>query len=514
MRSTMMKPLEKLASKLRIFHSDQSRIGEILKVTGTKDIHDIIEGFNDMSHKLNKLYQSLEHMAYTDSLTKLPNRNQFHQSLVQSIQLHYQIKKPFTLFLIDLDRFKGVNDTLGHHVGDELLIAVSEKLQSVLRDDDIISRLDENTISQLDDEMVARLGGDEFSAILTNVHTPEDSIVVARKLLRAMEKPFNVNEHQLTIGLSIGIAMYPEHGEDIHTLVSHADVAMYDAKNRNCGFSIYDSAQNKNSLFSLKLEQDLFASIRNNELVLYYQPKISTSDGSVVGAEALIRWQHPTHGLIPPDNFIPMAEQSGLIQPITEWVLNQALKDCSRGLCADKEVSVSVNLSALNLRDERISTTIADALDKWSVPPNLLTLELTESTIMSDPEFSISILKKLDKMGVTLSIDDFGTGHSSLSYVKHLPIDEIKIDKSFVKDLTQDSDNEAIIRAVLVLAHHKNLSVVAEGIEDIETFNKLCELECDIAQGYYFAKPMPFEEYLLWLKNNQFKDTVLAIHKH
>ncbi len=501
-RKTMLIPLNVLANKLNSLHSDQSRIGEQLTLAGTKEIVEIASGFNDMSKKLSGLYKSLEHMAYTDSLTKLPNRNQFQASLESFIQVYRQTKSPFALFLIDLDRFKGVNDTLGHHVGDELLKAVSLRLHNILRDDDVVCQLDNELIAQIDDGLVARLGGDEFSAILTGIHTIEDSIIVARKLILAMEQAFIVNDHKLTIGLSIGIAMYPMHGEDMHALVSHADIAMYDAKNRKCGFSIYDSARNQHSLHTLKLEQDLFASIKKNEMVLYYQPKISIADGRVCGAETLIRWQHAEQGLIAPDNFIPIAEQSGFIQPLTEWVLNKALEDCNECLSFNKALNISVNLSALNLRDERIASTIISMLEKWSVPPELLTLELTESAIMDDPDFAIEILTKLDAMGVSLSIDDFGTGHSSLAYVKKLPVDELKIDKSFIYNITNDSDNEAIVRAVLVLAHHMNLSVVAEGIEDVATLNMLSELGCDVAQGYYFAKPMPFDEFKVWLENN------------
>ena len=506
MRNTMLIPLNRLTKTIHNFRNDQSLIGEQLDVTGTKEIHEITKGFNDMSWRLKDLYQSLEHMAYTDSLTKLPNRNQFQTSLGSFIQSHQTTKKTFALFLMDLDRFKSVNDTLGHHIGDELLKAVSLRLHNVLRDDDVVCQLDNEALSAINDDLVARLGGDEFSAILTSIHTIEDSFVVARKLVLAMEQPFTVKEHQLTIGLSIGIAMYPEHGEDINTLVRHADIAMYDAKSRNCGYSLYTDEQNKHNLHTLKLEQDLFASIKNNELVLYYQPKISITDGKVVGSEALIRWQHPVHGLIPPDDFIPMAEQTGLIQPLTEWVLNKALEDCSNCLLAEKPINVSVNLSALNLRDERIPLTISNALEKWSIPAKTLTLELTESSIMSDPKFAISILSKLDKMGVTLSIDDFGTGHSSLTYLKELPVDELKIDRSFIKNITHDSNDDAIVRAILMLAHHMNLSVVAEGVEDLETLNKLQELGCDIVQGYYFAKPMPFDEYADWLKQKLITD--------
>jgi len=501
MRRTMLNPLINLTDKLHNLHINKSRMGEQLKITGTIEIHKIIEGFNSMSQKLKSLYQSLEHMAYTDSLTELPNRNQFQESLEHHIQVHKQLNKSFVLLLIDLDRFKSVNDTLGHHVGDILLKEVSLRLHSVLRDDDIVSRLDQESILQLSDDLVARLGGDEFSAILTSIHSRKDAIIVADKLCRAMEQAFDVINHQLIIGLSIGIAIYPEHGKDMHTLISHADIAMYNAKSNSCGFAVYDPTQNVHTLHNLKLEQDLFASINKDELTLYYQPKISVATEKPIGVEALIRWIHPEHGVISPDDFIPIAEQTGFIQPLTEWVLDQALKDYSKVISTDNNaLNISINLSALNLRDEKITLTIAHVLKKCSIPPEVITLELTESAIMSDPEFAITILTKLDSMGVSLSIDDFGTGHSSLAYVKELPVDELKIDKSFINSLKHDSNNEAIVRAVLVLAHHMNLSVVAEGVEDKETFDMLRELNCDVVQGYFFAKPMPIENLIKWLE--------------
>lgn len=499
LRSTMIVPLNKLTGKLRVLHENRSNMGEKLEVTGTREIHEITDGFNDMSQELGKLYQSLERLAYTDTLTKLPNRNQFQKSLEMSIKHYQENGKPFVLFLIDLDRFKGVNDTLGHHVGDELLKAVSLRLQHTLRIEDIVTRVDEESVSKMGNDMVARLGGDEFSAILTDIDNEEDVIAVAEKLVKAMEQPFVVKEHLLTIGLSIGIVMYPEHGKDMHTLVSHADVAMYNAKSQSSRYSIYNSSLNRNTLLNLKLEQDLFSSIKNNELVLHYQSKVEVATGDVVGAEALLRWHHPEAGMIPPDDFIPIAEYTGFIQPITEWVLDKALEDFSKGSVTNG-IPVSVNLSALNLRDERLPSIIGKALKKWSMPPELLVLELTESTIMSDPEFSVSILMKLDAMGISLSIDDFGTGHSSLAYVKQLPVDEIKIDKSFVKNITKDSNDAAVVHAVMVLANHLNLSVVAEGVEDAETLEMLRRLGCDVAQGYYFSKPVPLEQFQQWLK--------------
>lgn len=500
LRKTTVRPLSRLTGMLHQIHTDRSLMGQQLEVTGTTEIRDLTIGFNEMSRELGNLYQTLEQMAYTDSLTNLPNRNMFQNQLEKHILIYHQTQQPFALFLMDLDRFKSVNDTLGHHVGDLLLQEVSNRLQQTLRKDDIISRVDKEFINDFEGDMVARLGGDEFAAVFSSVSNIDDAIIIARKILRAMEQSFNVDEHRLTISVSIGIVVCPEHGNDVHTLISHADVAMYHAKNRKCGFSVYETEQDRHSLHFLKLEQDLFAAIKKGELELHYQPKIVIQDGTVFGAEALVRWRHPEHGLIPPDEFIPLAEQTGLIHPLTNWVVNKALEDCAEYLRTEMTQSISVNLSALNLMDQDITTSISEALDRWSVPPASLVLELTESTIMSNPEHATEVLKRLDEMGISLSIDDFGTGYSSLAYIKHLPVDELKIDKSFVQEITRDSNDEAIVRAVLVLAHHMKLTVVAEGVEDAQTLQMLRELGCDIAQGYYFAKPMPIEEYRAWLK--------------
>lgn len=500
LKRTILNPLHTLDQRLNLLYKDRKKMGLQLEVTGVREARDLTEGFNEMSLELGNMYKSLESMAYTDALTNLPNRNQFQESLLKYTQLYKNTDKNFVIFLMDLDRFKSVNDTLGHHVGDELLKEVGYRLHMVLRADDVVTRLDENIVKHLNDEIVARLGGDEFAAIFPSGCTIENSVKIARKLNRAFEEPFMINDHCLTVGLSIGIAMYPVHGEDMNSLVSHADIAMYHAKNRKCGFSIYESTQDNNTLKTLKLEQDLFAAIRKNELELHYQPKIDVQTQKVIGVEALVRWRHPEQGMIWPDEFIPLAEQTGLIQPLTEWVLNKALEGCAALQKENKDISVSVNLSALNLRDERMTKVVSFALDKWSVSPQHLVLELTESAIMTDPELALRVLNELDAMDVRLSIDDFGTGYSSLSYIKNLPVDEIKIDKSFVSDFIHDSDDEAIILAVLVLAHHMNLSVTAEGVEDKETFKALHDLGCDTVQGYHFAKPMPLIEYQKWFE--------------
>lgn len=502
MHKTTMKPLSRLTEGLHKIYKDREHMGQQLEVSGTNEMRDLTTGFNEMSIELGNLYKSLEHMAYTDELTKLPNRHLFHERLEAITSASKRSEEGFTLFLLDLDRFKSVNDTLGHHIGDKLLQEVSLRLHNTLRDDDVVTRLDQESINEFEGDVVARLGGDEFAAIFPGICDEENARVIARKLLRAMEKPFLVGEHRLVIGVSIGIVMFPKHGDDMHTLMRRADVAMYYAKNVRCGFAFYETEQDVNNLRHLNLEQDLQSAINNDLLELYYQPKICLSDGMVCGAEALARWNHPDYGMIPPDEFIQLAERTGLIHLLTDWVLHKALEQCSAWQNAGHPEGVAVNLSALNLHDTRITIIVDEALDKWSVSPEKLVLELTESAIMSDPRRSSLVLSELDEMGVNLSIDDFGTGYSTLTYVKELPVDELKIDRSFVQGIGQDNKkDEAIVRAVLTLAHHMNLSVVAEGVEDEKTMQQLKALGCDIVQGYFIARPMPFDQYLLWLRN-------------
>ena len=497
-RKTTIKPLDRLNNSLRQFHLNKAKIGHQAKVKGAIEIQDLTRGFNEMSAELAQLYAELESMAYTDALTKLPNRNLFHHNL--EIQLNRYRSKgiKFALFILDLDRFKAVNDALGHHIGDELLQEVSKRLQNILRDNDYITRIDKESTELFKEDMIARLGGDEFAAIFPGMENTNNAIVVARKLLHEMKHPFFVGEHRFSIGLSIGIVLCPQHGDDMNTLVRRADVAMYQAKQEKIGFSIYDNKQDADSLHVLQLEQDQFSAISNGEFELYYQPKIDIRSSQIVGAEALLRWIHPTKGMIPPDQFIPIAEQNGFIHTITEWVLDQACRDFSVPI-AGHEMTIAVNLSALNLQDRSISHSIANVLSLHNMPASRLVLELTEGSIMADPDFAIQILKVLDEMGVNISIDDFGTGYSSLAYLKKLPVDEIKIDRSFINELIRDANDAAIIDAVLVLANKMNLSVVAEGVEDKQTIDVLMQLGCGQAQGYYIAKPMPLEEFKSWL---------------
>ncbi len=502
-RKTTTQPLYKLTRKLHQLQNDQSIIGEQLEVSGTKEIRILTQGFNEMSSRLKELYEILENMAYTDSLTKLPNRNLFQNRIQDFVNVYNHEKKPFAVLLLDLDRFKIVNDTLGHHVGDELLKEVSVRLHNVLRKDDLVTKLDNQYKNNKKGDIVARLGGDEFALICTSINNTENSKIVAEKIISELNKPFILGDHHLSIGASIGIALCPKHGKDINTLIRHADVAMYHAKNTSNGFTIYEEKQDRNNLRYLKLEQDLLKSIDNDEMELYYQPKVDINTFKTYGVEALIRWNHPQYGIISPVDFIPIAEQTGKILNITEWVLDNALKECAGFLSSGYIKDLSINLSRINLRDQSIASTIKGTLEKYSIPPEYLVLELTESAIMGDHEYASLILNRLSSMNVSISIDDFGTGYTSLAHIKDLPVDEIKIDKTFIQELVYNNKEEAVVRAILVLAKHMNLTVVAEGIEDIQTLTMLRELGCSFAQGYYFAKPMPLKDLNDWLINNQ-----------
>lgn len=498
---TTLKPLRQLRDKLHSLHEDRTHMGQQLEVIGNKEIRELTLGFNKTSRELDELYQALENMAYTDSLTKLPNRHLFHERLQEFTEHYKTTKTSFALALLDLDRFKAVNDTLGHHIGDQLLQEVSTRLHQVIRGNDIVSKLDQETINKLEGNMVARLGGDEFAGIFPGIDCAENAIVIAEKLLSAIKSPFFVGEHRFTIGTSIGVVLCPAHGDDLYTLIRHADVAMYHAKNNNLGFSLYDSTMDKNGLRQLQLEQDLLSAIKHEELELHYQPKINLQSGIICGTEVLVRWQHPKSGMIMPNEFIPLAEQTGMIHEVTQWVLDKALESCASWQSEGVASGVSVNLSTLDLHDQDIMDSISQKLSKWEVPPESLILEITESAIMSNPVQVVANLSALDKMGITLSIDDFGTGYSSFSYIKNLPVDEIKVDKSFIKELCRNEKDEAIVRSILVLAHNMKMTMVAEGVEDEQTLGYLAELGCDIAQGYFIAKPMPFADYLTWMKN-------------
>jgi diguanylate cyclase (GGDEF)-like protein/PAS domain S-box-containing protein len=443
--------------------------------------------------------QALEYQALHDPLTGLPNRTLFFDRLEQAIRTADRDGTPVALLLIDLDRFKEINDTFGHHLGDLLLQELGPRLHAVLRGADTISRLASEGGNDL---AVARLGGDEFAVLLPN--TPGlSATLVAQRILKTVEQPFSLEGQSLDIGGSIGIALYPEHGEDAKTLLQHADVAMYDAKRGDSGYSIYESEKDPYTRSRIRLIGDLRRAIDHDELLLYYQPKADLDSGRIIGVEALIRWRHPEEGFIPPIQVVELAEHTGLIHPLSSWVLGTAIRQCHAWQDAGLDVPVAVNLSVRSLHDQQLVELIACLLRTSNVSPSRLGIEITESAVMTDPERALGIVSRLHAMGVRISIDDFGTGYSSLAYLKHLPVNEVKIDQSFVFNMLDNDSDYRIVRGITNLAHDLGLTTVAEGIETQEAWERLHELGCDFAQGYYLSPPLPVDKFALWLRERR-----------
>jgi diguanylate cyclase (GGDEF)-like protein len=439
---------------------------------------------NDALASTNK---QLEMQATHDGLTGLPNRNLLQRRLEQAIHLAHKGNIPTALLLLDLDRFKEVNDTLGHDVGDLLLQQVGPRLQAYLRPTDLLTRL----------------GGDEF-AIMLPATDATTAIQIARTLLEALAAPFLIGKHAFDIGGSIGIALTPELGFEGTTLLRCADVAMYVAKRGQSGHAVYSQEIDHHNPRKLALMSELRQAIADNGLLLCYQPKVSLLLGQIVGVEALVRWPHPVHGLIPPDEFIPLAEQTGLIGPLTQWVLKQAIRQCRDWGKMGLHLKIAVNLSTRTLFDPELLSTVTGLLTANEVAPSRLTLEITESTLVDDPERAHMALARLRACGVSIALDDFGTGYSSLSYLKRLPLDEIKIDKSLVLGLDADGNpaDVAIVRAVVAMARPLRCKVVAEGVESAEIWKLLRELGCDLAQGFYLSRPLPVEALEQWVRTS------------
>jgi len=427
------------------------------------------------------------HDATHDSVTDLPNRVLFCDRVTQAISLSRREKKKIAIILLDLDRFKEINDTLGHLNGDRLLKLVAMRLESVLRESDTL----------------ARFGGDEFAILLTGITDDEVVSLVARKIQRSLTSPFILDELTLDVQASAGIVIFPEHGEDSDTLIQRADVAMYVAKQGNKGSVIYKKELDQHSPHRLTLMGELRQAIENDDLLLHFQPQIRASSNKPIGVEVLVRWQHSIHGLMPPDDFIGLAERTGLIKPLTRWVLKHALQKGALWHSSGLKVNLAVNLSAKNLLDPDFPEMLTGVILSTEFPKDYLLLEITETAIMADPELALDVLNRIADMGVRISIDDFGTGYSSLSYLKKLPVSELKIDKSFVKDMMSNKNDAAIVKATIDLAHNLDLEVVAEGVEDEATMEKLHSLSCDIYQGYYFSRPVPSKEIQAWFQTNQ-----------
>jgi diguanylate cyclase (GGDEF)-like protein/PAS domain S-box-containing protein/excisionase family DNA binding protein len=428
--------------------------------------------------------EALRHQALHDALTDLPNRTLLHDRLGHALRASRRDGRPLALLLLDLDRFKEVNDTFGHHRGDDLLRQVAARLRGALRASDTI----------------ARLGGDEFAALLPGADEG-GARAVATALRAALDVPLVIAGQALQLGASIGVALAPAHGEDAPTLLRHADTAMYAAKHAgDTDVAVYDPAHDPHSPDRLALLAELREAITQGALALHYQPKVALATGQVHGVEALVRWPHPVHGLLPPDQFIPLAEQHGLIGPLTLWVLEEALRQGKLWARAGWDLNVAVNLSAWSLHDASLPDTIAALLRRFDAPPGRLRLELTEGSVMADAERALEVLTRLAALGVGLSVDDFGTGYSSLAYLKRLPVDEVKIDRSFVRDLATDEADAAIVHSTVGLGRSLGLQVVAEGVEDRATWDLLARMGCDVAQGYYLSRPLPAAAVADWLR--------------
>jgi diguanylate cyclase (GGDEF)-like protein len=419
-----------------------------------------------------------EHQALHDALTGLPNRVLFRDRIEQAVRAAERRHGGAAVMIMDLDHFKEVNDTLGHHHGDVLLQEVAERLKTTLRTADT----------------VARLGGDEFGILLPDVLGAEDAQAVAGILQTALREPFIVDGLTLEMGGSIGIACHPDHGDHVEVLIQRADIAMYSAKEGGRGFALYEPQQDHYSPRRLSLAGELRSALESEELELHYQPKADVVTGRIVGVEALVRWNHPRHGLLGPEEFVPIAEQTGLIVPLTRWVLGAAIRQVQAWQGQGYELSVAVNLSARSFLDTALAVDIPLLLQRHKIEPKLLELEVTESTIMLDPVRATNTLERLSEIGLRLSIDDFGTGYSSLANLKRLPVDMIKIDKSFVLEMATEHSDAAIVRSTIELAHNLGLQVIAEGVEDRQIWEELARLGCDYAQGYYLSRPLPADK--------------------
>jgi diguanylate cyclase (GGDEF)-like protein/PAS domain S-box-containing protein len=424
----------------------------------------------------------LAHQATHDELTGLPNRALLLRHLDRLASTHRGAEARCALLLIDLDRFKQINDTFGHPFGDEVLKRLNPLLVGAVR----------NPV------LVARLGGDEFGILLEDVAEP-DALRIADRILADLASPIEVEGQLLDIGASLGIALYPDHGTDASSLLQRADIAMYAAKRRRTGKALYSSELSDCTPRRLTLVAELRRGIEEGQLLLHYQPKVDLATGEVAGFEALVRWLHPREGLIPPEQFIPMAEETGMIRPMGLWTLKAAIRQCRAWHDVGLDVNVAVNLSADNLLDERLTETVRKLLEGAQVHSRWLTIEVTETAMMNRPEDARRILASLHELGARISIDDFGTGYSSLAYLKDLPVDEVKVDRSFVKDMMVDNRAACIVRTVIDLGHNLGLKVVAEGVEDPASLERLVSWGCDLAQGYYLSRPLPAPDIATWL---------------
>ena len=453
--------------------------------TRTREVRVLTRAIQDMQEGIRDREQEIHRLAFHDDLTGLPNRNRFVTELNARL-LESKGDYPLTIALMDVDRFTEINDTMGHPTGDRLLLLIAERLRATIQEG----------------EFLARLGGDEF-AIISSSNRARKPALYGNELLSAFEQAFSIEGLLLDVDVSIGLVVAPEHGNNEQELLQKVDIAMYSAKGTHDTFRVYEDALNKHSVKRLSLMAELKEALVEGQLSLYYQPKLTLASNTVSSVECLIRWHHPTQGFIPPDEFIPLAEQTGAIREVTHWALLAALQQQQEWAAQGHRIGVAVNISAVDLVDMRLPAYVGELQTRFGLEQGDLTLEVTESTVMHDPEGAMLALQNLQRMGIKLSIDDFGTGFSSMAQLKQMPVCELKIDKAFVQGLASNRDDQVMVRTLITLADNLSLDTVAEGVEDEESLRILREMGCSFAQGYHLSRPVPAADLDTWLNARQ-----------
>ncbi len=495
---SMVLPIRKLVQLVQ--EIGKGKYDAKLEIAREDEIGQLAKAFNHMTDSLQRSNQRILHIAYHDDLTQLPNRRLFMDYLGRVLSLAKRTKKIFAVLFIDLDDFKRVNDTLGHDVGDELLKEASFRIVGSLRAEDIAGITAE--IGQ--NLNVSRLGGDEFTIILPNIKSPLDASIVAKRIIGNLAEPFFLKQRDVTIGTSIGITVFPDDGTDAKSMLKNADIAMYQAKeNGKNQYQFFTQKMNDNALAKLAIESSLRKALKKNELTLHYQPKIKLPENLIVGAEALIRWHHPENGWISPASFIPIAEETGLILAIGEWVIEQACRDLKalkiQGLA---DIGIAINVSSQQIHQQEVDTIVALNLELHELDAPQLEIEITETALLEDDSNTRDLLQKLRDRGMKVWLDDFGTGYSSLSHLRQFSVSGVKIDRSFISDVHTNENDEKLVSAIISMADSLSIPVIAEGIENPQHLEVLVKNRCHLAQGYYFSPPVPLQDFMELLKSS------------
>lgn len=448
----------------------------------THEVESLSSAISSMQTGIKQREEEIEHLAYYDSLTALPNRNQFKNHVSELIKTSPDSE--IAIVMMDLDRFKEINDTVGHEAGDQLLIEIAKRLRGFA----------------YQGVFIAHIGGDEFALVIENAEGQKPE-AIADNFASLFDRPYTVEKLSLDVDVSMGIALYPKDARDTEGLLQCADIALYSCKDKHYPYAVYKPELNKHSVQRLSLMSELRGALAEGQLQLFYQPKLSIKERKISTVECLIRWIHPQHGFIPPDEFIPLAEQTGAIRDVTHWALTTAFRQYHQWQEMGLDIGLAVNISAIDLVDMKLPTFVAELMSEYNAEPAMLTLEVTESAVMSDPESALKALNTLRRMGITLSIDDFGTGYSSMAQLKKMPVDELKIDKAFVLDLANNDDDQIMVKTLVSLAQNLGLNTVAEGVEDCPTLQFLEKIGCTKAQGFYLSRPVPADKFNEWIKD-------------